>query len=218
MTGKPLLQAIFFDFDGVIVDSNSIKSTAFRILFRNCDQEIASKVVAYHQQHGGISRVEKIRYTYQHILKQPLSEEKLERLAKRYSELVMDKVVPISLIDGVQEFLDSAQGILPIFVISGTPEDELKQIIERRKMSGYFQKILGSPTKKPAHISNLLAEYRFDPGNCVFVGDALTDFKAAGDTGVAFIGIQGEIDFPQGTTVLPDCTQLREAIEKRFAW
>ncbi len=218
MTEKQLLQAIFFDFDGVIVDSNSIKTEAFRTMFSDYDRDTIAKVVAYHRQHGGISRVEKIRYAYQHIVNQPLTEDELARLAKRYSELVMEKVINIDMIDGVAEFLDNVLGALPIFVISGTPEDELRQIINRRKMSGYFQEILGSPIKKPVHISNLLVDYRLEPRHCVFVGDALTDFKAARQTGVAFIGIQGEVVFPEGTIVLPDCKMLKGAIEKQFTW
>lgn len=218
MTKKNPLQAIFFDFDGVIVNSNPLKSEAFRALFNNYDEEIVAKIVAYHQQHGGISRVEKIRYAYRHIIKQPLTDEELGRWADRYSELVMEKVICVDWVCGAKEFLDSAQGALPIFVISGTPESELRHIIERRKMSGYFQEILGSPIKKPDHIRNLLADYRLLPANCVFIGDALTDFNAARETGLQFIAIQGEVVFPEGTTVLPDCKGLNVAIDKNFTW
>ena len=83
-------------------------------------------------------------------------------------------------------------------------------------MSGYFQEVLGSPIRKPVHIRNLLSKYRLVPDHCVFVGDALTDYNASRETGLQFIGIQGEVAFPEGTTVLPDCRELEGAIAAFF--
>lgn len=216
MTQKHTLRAVFFDFDGVIVDSNPTKTEAFLTLFSDYDEDIVAKIVAYHQQHGGISRVEKIQYAHTHLIQQPLTDEELARWAARYSELVVEEVINVDWIGGAKEFLDSNLGALPIFVISGTPEDELRHIIENRNMSGYFKKILGSPIKKPVHIRNLLSEFRLVPEHCVFVGDALTDYNAARETGLQFIGIQGEVFFPEGATVLPDCRELEFAIAARF--
>ncbi len=212
------LQALFFDFDGVLVDSNSTKTGAFRTLFAGYDKKSVAAIVAYHKQHGGISRVEKIEYAHRHILKQPLSDAELVHWTTAYSELVVNRVIDAPWIDGAQEFLDSIQGALPIFVISGTPEDELRYIIERRNMTGYFHKILGSPIRKPEHIRNLLVSCKLVPERCVFIGDALTDYNAAKVAGLQFIGIQGEVSFPDGATILPDCRGLRGAIAAHFVW
>lgn len=216
MTTRQVLKAIFFDFDGVIVDSNPTKTEAFRTLFSDYDDEIVAKVVAYHQQHGGISRVEKIRYAHRHIIKQPLTDKRIAAWAAEYSHLVMEKVIDADWISGAKEFLDRIQGTLPIFVISGTPETELGEIIERRRMSDYFDKILGSPVRKPVHIRNILRDFKLVPENCLFVGDALTDYNAARETGLQFIGIQGEVTFPERTAVLSDCRELQEEISVCF--
>lgn len=216
MNKKPQLQAIIFDFDGVIVDSNATKTEAFRSLFKNYDHDLVAEIIKYHRRHGGISRVEKIRYAHEHIIKHHLSDEELKDWAAAYAELVKEKVIAIEWIDGAKEFLDKKQESLPLFVVSGTPEDELQYIIERRKISDYFQKVLGSPIKKPDHVRNILLEYRFNPECCVFVGDALTDLHAAKETGLHFIGVQGEVDFPGGTIVLADCRGLESAIKGYF--
>ncbi|MCP4338673.1 MAG: HAD family hydrolase [Desulfobulbaceae bacterium] len=218
MTKKNPLQAIFFDFDGVLVNSNPIKTEAFRTLFRKYNEEIVAEIVAHHQQHCGISRVEKIRYVHQYIIRQPLTEEVVADRAAEYSKLVLEKVIEAGWIDGAKEFLDNFPGALPIFVISGTPETELREIIDRRKMSAYFGEILGSPIKKPVHIRNLLSDYQLVPDRCVFVGDALTDYAAARETGLQFIGIHGDVEFPSGTTVLPDCRGLQREIAACFNW
>ncbi len=214
----PPLQALFFDFDGVLVDSNSTKTDAFLALFAGYSKETVAEIVAYHKRHGGISRVEKIQHAHQHIIRQPLSDAELIRWATAYANLVIDKVIDVPWIDGAKEFLDSTLGCLPVFVISGTPEEELKYIIKRRNMVGYFQRILGSPVRKPEHIRNLLATFKLTAENCVFVGDALTDYNAAEETGLHFVGIQGEIAFPEGTTVLPDCRGLYGTIADHFIW
>ncbi len=210
------LQALFFDFDGVIVNSNCTKTEAFRALFAGYDKETVAEIVAYHKRHGGISRVEKIEHAHRHILKQPLTEAELANWTKAYSELVVDKVIDVPWIDGAQEFLDNIKGTLPIFVISGTPQDELRYIIERRSMTGYFQKILGSPIRKPEHIRNLLLSCKLVPEHCVFIGDAMTDYNAAKETGLQFVGIQGEVTFPDGIPVLSDCRGLQQAIMQHY--
>jgi len=212
------LQAIFFDFDGVIIDSNSTKTEAFRTLFSGYNEQIIDAVVAHHRQHGGISRVEKIRFAHEHIIGQPLTDEQLARWAQRYSELVVEKVIAVPWVAGAKDFLDSIRGSLPVFVISGTPEDELRQIIDRRKMTGYFQEILGSPIRKPDHVRNLLTGYRLIPECCLFVGDALADYQAAMDTGLHFIGIRGEVPFPATTLVMSDCRGLQKAVSQIFLW
>ena len=213
---KPTLQAIFFDFDGVLVDSNRIKTEAFRTLFAGYDARIVEEIVSYHRHHGGVSRVVKIKYAHQNIIKKALSDSAIDEWAARYSNLVVEKVVDAELINGAKEFLDRMHGTLPAFIISGTPDAELREIVERKKLSGYFQQILGSPVRKPDHICNILTTYQLVPERCVFVGDALTDYHAARKTGLHFIGIQGEVKFPGETIVLPDCAKLQKTLGELF--
>jgi HAD superfamily hydrolase (TIGR01549 family) len=200
-----VVEAIFFDFDGVIVDSNKTKAEGFRRLFAEVDKEVQEEIIRYHRLHGGISRVEKIRYAYREILQQPLNASQLDALAQRYSELVVEKVVAAPWLPGAIELLDKAKPYLPLFLISGTPQDELRDIVARKGISHYFQEILGSPIKKPEHIKNVLARFNLAPERCVFIGDALTDYHAAVATRMPFIGVLGEVEFPEDTLVVPDC-------------
>ncbi len=206
------IAACFFDFDGVILDSLGIKTTAFERLFRPYGAQVLEAVLQHHREHGGISRIDKIRFAHEHIVGSPLSEEELVAWGARFSELVADEVVAADWIPGAREFLENEHENIPLFVISGTPEIELQQVIKQRRMADYFREMRGSPTKKPDHIRDLLGSYRLNPDCCVFVGDALTDYYAARETGLLFVGIQGEIEFPAGTVVLPDCIRLKETV------
>ncbi|WP_321494693.1 HAD family hydrolase [uncultured Desulfobacter sp.] len=206
------IQALFFDFDGVLIDSVRTKTKAFEILFQDFSDEIIKAVVSYHTLHGGISRVEKIRYAHENIIKKPLTEKEVMEWANRFSDLVVQEVIRVPWINGAKAFLDAFASKLPVFVISGTPETELKYVVDQRGMSRYFKEILGSPVKKPEHIRKLLAKYSLAPEQCVFIGDALTDYNAARETGLYFIGIQGESHFPDTVKPLPDCQGLEIAI------
>ena len=56
------IKNIFFDFDGVIAESVSAKTDAFKELYLPYGGKIANEVVQYHIKHGGVSRFEKFRY------------------------------------------------------------------------------------------------------------------------------------------------------------
>lgn len=208
------LQAIFFDFDGVILDSGRIKTDAFRLMFKPYGKDIIEKVVDHHQLNGGISRVDKLDYYHRVFLNDPLDQDGLDRACARFSDLVVDQVVACPWIPGAESFLQAHYRALPLFVVSGTPETELKEIISKRGMDLYFRRIMGSPVKKPAHVKSTLQDFRLDRNRCLFVGDAMTDFHTAAETGLKFIGIQGPTPFPDGTVVLPDCRDLASAIAR----
>ena len=216
-TTQRRLQALFFDFDGVIVDSIQTKTEAFHILFNDCSDEVIQNVEEFHKQHGGISRVDKIAHAHEHFIGAPLCEEELKKWSARYSDLVVEKVIEVPWIKGAKEFLESTRNsTLDVFVISGTPEVELNYIIDKRGITDYFDERLGSPIRKPDHIRRLLEKYKLKPDDCVFIGDALTDYDAAKETGLHFVGIQGEVAFPAGTLVLEDCRSLQQAINNIF--
>jgi phosphoglycolate phosphatase-like HAD superfamily hydrolase len=207
------IAAIFWDFDGVIADSVAVKTQAFEEMFTPYGERILRQVITHHELHGGISRVEKIDHIYRHFIGQPLSADALQEKSGVYSGIVKQKVVDAPLIAGAEDALLRLQGQMPMFVISGTPQDELLEICKLRNLTHYFLRVLGSPIHKVPHVESLLQEFQLDRTHCVFVGDALTDLQTAEKTGTHFIGIQGLIPFPIGTTILPDCTGIIDALQ-----
>ena len=129
------LEAIIFDFDGVLVESVEVKTRAFAALYEDYGNEVVARVEEYHLSHGGVSRFDKFRYFQTQVLgKPPLSEQAVDELAKSFSAIVIDQVVAAPMVAGAQAFLDDAGRQLPLFVVSGTPTPELDEILKRRNM------------------------------------------------------------------------------------
>ena len=205
------IQAIFFDFDGVIVDSAEIKIDAFRELYKAYPVPVIEKVVAYHKAHEGVSRVVKIRHAHMAYLGVDLTPEAHDRLCREYAGLVEQQVVECESVEGALDYLKRAAGHVKSFVVSGTPEDELRRITDKRQISNYFTGIFGSPRKKEDIVNEQLAVHGLTADKCLFIGDAMTDYNAAQACRMPFLGrvIEGEKSpFPKGTDEVPDLTGL----------
>jgi HAD superfamily hydrolase (TIGR01549 family) len=204
-----MVRAVVLDFDGVVLDSVGIKTKAFARLFEDKGPAVVRQVVNYHLANGGISRFRKFAHIYTNILGEPLSEEESNRLGDRFSALAFDEIVKAAWIPGAPEFLRNYYQRYLLFVASGTPHEELQQILRQRGIEQYFIGAFGSPMTKAEIVSNIIAENRLEKAETLFVGDAMTDFQAAMESGVGFIGIARDSTSP---IVLPDLRNLVEAI------
>jgi HAD superfamily hydrolase (TIGR01549 family) len=180
------IKCIFFDFDGVLAESVNVKTEAFRKMYLPYGQAFADRVVAHHQANGGVSRFEKFKIYNGSWLNQELTEEKMKSLSDEFSDLVVDGVVNAPEVRGAEEFLNNAAAYKK-YIITGTPTVEIKPILERRNMLQYFDGIYGSPEKKDYWVKEILSTHSFISNECVFVGDALTDFQAAVLNNVHFV-------------------------------
>ena len=59
---------IIFDFDGVILNSNQIKTKAFKTISAKFGFAQSEELIKYHIKNGGISRYEKIKWFVENIL------------------------------------------------------------------------------------------------------------------------------------------------------
>ncbi|MDD5045091.1 MAG: HAD-IA family hydrolase [Candidatus Omnitrophica bacterium] len=182
-----MIKAIVFDFDGVLVESVDIKTNAFARLFEGEGAEIVKQVVDYHLNHTGVSRFEKFRYFYKVLLKRELTEQKFKELCERFSVLVVEEVVKAPYVKGGKEFLDRYSNTYKCFVASATPQREIEDIIEKRKMGRYFAGIHGAPKLKSEAVKEIIEGNRLSAAEIVYVGDAMSDYSAAKDNGVRFI-------------------------------
>jgi len=182
-----VIKAIIFDFDGVLLESADIKTRAFAKLFEKDHSDKLTSIIAYHMENMGISRYIKFRYIFEKILKMPLTVEEENRLGEEFSAIVINEVLAAPFVPGALEFLQKYYKEYLFFVASGTPEEELDCIIEKRELNGYFVEVHGTPRKKADIIADILDRHNLIPLEVLFVGDAESDLIAAQTTRVHFI-------------------------------
>lgn len=203
--------AIAFDFDGVLVESVDVKTRAFADLYAPYGESVVARVVAYHLAHGGVSRFEKFRHFHREFLGRPLAADEEAALGERFSALVEDAVVAAPMVAGAAEFLSAYHARLPLYVVSGTPDEELKRIVARRRLGAYFRAVFGSPRGKAELLAGIAAAEGIEADRMLMVGDATTDYDGAAGTGTAFVGriASGHgSPFPPDTMVVADLHEL----------
>jgi len=186
--------SILFDCDGVILDSNKIKSSSFyNTAARYCEIS-AKQLLEYHKINGGISRYVKFKYFIENIL--PLSPNNskienvpsIENLTKEYAKELRDKLDTCSIAENLN-MLRKETAKADWYVITGGDENEVKEVFKRRNIDQYFDMgIYGSPSSKFEIITKLIAEKKLQQP-AVFLGDSIYDYKAAKHFGIDFIFI-----------------------------
>ena len=140
----------------------------------------------HHQNNGGMSRYDKIKHYHKCFLNREIDDNSLGLLAKRFSEIVVEKVVACQEIAGAKKFLENNYSSSDLWLISATPEEELNQIVYRRGLSPFFKGIYGYPNKKTDAVKNILSNKCYSSSDCLFIGDAMVDMEAARDNMVDF--------------------------------
>ncbi|MBF0328453.1 MAG: HAD family hydrolase [Nitrospirae bacterium] len=182
-----MIEAIIFDFDGVLVESVDIKTKAFQRLFESEGEEVVAKVAEYHLMHGGVSRFDKFRHFYSEFLRRPLTDEIFQELCSSFSNLVKEEVVKAPYVKGAKEFLESNALTYSCFVCTATPHDEIEEILRSRRMNDYFKGVYGAPRSKIDIVSSILSLSDIVAEKTVYVGDAWTDYAAAQANRVKFV-------------------------------
>lgn len=203
------LAAVIFDFDGVLIDSVDVKTNAFAELYKGYGKDIQKQVVSYHLQYLGISRLHKIRYYQSVLLGETIDEANINKLADKFANLVKRNVTSAAMIPGAcnsLKFLHKKN--IPMYIASGTPEDELQEIVEDRNLTTIFSGIYGSPRNKSEILEMIIKTNGYDSELCVMIGDALEDYKAAQHNSCKFVGVGNPVDsvFPEEIMPIPDLT------------
>lgn len=204
------MKAIIYDFDGVILDSVNIKTLAFQELYSRHGKEVQNNVKRHHLLNGGISRFEKFKYYHKNYLNIDLSDLELESLAKKFSDIVFEKVCEANYIDGSFEFLKYSSSKYLTFICTGTPQKEIESILKVKGLDQFFSNVFGSPRSKESIIEEILLENNLDKKDVTYFGDAMTDYNACLQCGINFIGIENDdTQFPEKTMQITDFNDSR---------
>ena len=194
----------FFDCDGVLLDSNHLKSEAYYELAKPFGESYAKTLVTYHKKFGGISRFEKIKYFFEIILNQEDSKNAIQKSIGNYAELVKQKLIQCFETPGVRDLLENIPSNCKKYVVSGAPQNELEDVFKRReRLDKSFDKIYGSPDSKETIFNNIL--FSAEPLRpAVFIGDSLYDFQMSKQFKLDFIFMTQFTEFQKWGTFFKD--------------
>lgn len=182
-------KVIFWDFDGVIMDSMPIRGMGFEKVLADYPAEQVAELMAYHEQNGGLSRYHKFRYFFNTIRGEEITEEQVLKLADSFSEIMLSLLINDEfLINDSVAFIRNNWDKFEMHVVSGSDGNELRKITAELDLAKYFKSVNGSPTPKKQIVKDLLEQYNYDKATVALIGDSKNDHEAAVVNGIDFIG------------------------------
>lgn len=179
-------RSVVFDCDGVILDSNRLKTEAFRQVASGYGSAVADGLVEFHVRNAGASRYRKFAYMLEYLLKTEPAAERVTELADEFARCIASALRACAVADGLPEL----RACLPEatwMVVSGADQEELRQLFAERQLAGYFDGgIFGSPDTKEVILARECGAGRL-PRPALFVGDARYDHEAASGAGLDFL-------------------------------
>ena len=181
-------KSIVFDCDGVVLDSNVVKTEAYFRTAKNlgASDADAQALVDYHVRLGGISRYHKFDYYLREILQQSATQEAIQMLLDEFA-----RELEVGLLH-----CEVAQGLLALreitpdanwMILSGGDQQEIRTLFAKRNLQSLFDGgLFGSPDNK----DTVLAREKMN-GNlqfpALFIGDSKYDYEAAIRAGLDFV-------------------------------
>lgn len=179
---------ILWDFDGVILNSMSVRDLGFRMIFEKYPKSKVEELIQYHRINGGLSRYVKIRYFYEEILKLSITEKIVTDYAQKFSEIMKVKLIDTqNLIEETVVFIKKNHSKYNFHIVSGSDQVELRYLCQKLDISQFFITIEGSPTPKNLLVKNLLNHYQYKKSEVCLIGDSLNDYEAAASNNIDFI-------------------------------
>lgn len=173
-----LFKLVFWDFDGVIKDSVEVKTQAFSQLFEPYGAEVAERVRNHHEDHGGMSRFEKIPL-YLEWAGELVTPGRIDEYCQRFSRLAFQGVIDAPWVPGAEALLRGNPYRQKFVLVTATPQGEIEEILAALKLRSCFMDVFGAPTSKKEAIRITLASCKIEPQHCLMIGDAKADWDAA---------------------------------------
>lgn len=181
-------KSIVFDCDGVVLDSNVVKTEAYFRTAKNLgatDSE-AQALVDYHVRLGGVSRYHKFDYYLREILHQAATEANVQVLLDEFARELEVGLMECDVAEGLTTLRHTTKQA-NWMILSGGDQQEIRTLFANRNLAHFFDGgLFGSPDNKDI----VLAREKLN-GNlqfpALFIGDSKYDYEAATRAGLDFV-------------------------------
>ena len=210
-------KTLVFDCDGVILNSNQVKTDAFYQVALPYGESVARALVDYHIANGGISRYQKFNYLLEAILPKyapSLSAPSLEELLEQYAKRALQGLLTCEVASGLKELKDATPNARWA-IVSGGDQSELRHVFTQRGLSELFDAgIYGSPDSKHQILAREISNGTIQ-SPALFLGDSKYDYQASSKAGLDFVFLSewSEVTDWQGWTK-DKGIEVRENVKK----
>jgi len=174
-----------FDCDGVILNSNRVKTEAFYKAALPFGEKAASLLVEYHVNNGGISRYKKFEW-FLSKTRGEIEPELLQGLLDSYAQYVRQGLNSCDVVNGLSEFRQATSGTKWL-IVSGGDQNELREVFAERNISSFFDGgIFGSPDTKETILRREIDNNNISTP-ALFLGDSRYDHVASKDSNLDFL-------------------------------
>lgn len=185
--------SLVFDCDGVILNSNRVKTDAFYQAALPYGEAAAQAMVDYHVANGGVSRYLK----FAHFLEQLVPEyaagrsgPSLDELLEHYATAVLKGLLSCEVAPGLEQLRKRIPNTRWL-IVSGGDQTELRHVFAQRGLTELFDGgIYGSPDTKDEILARELKSNTIQMP-ALFLGDSKYDYQAASTAGLDFVFLSG---------------------------
>lgn len=206
-----MISCVVFDFDGTLVDSNTIKKQAFIAIAREYDGSSEMESILCAKDTGNRTDVFK-KFIDSKFDKNNLQDGFLEKLVENYTLNCRSAIGECSDVHGAITCLNFLnQKRLLVCINSATPANPLIDIIKDRGWVGKFDLILGAPKSKVENLAYIANKFNLNAQEILMVGDMSVDLEAAIKFGSKFAGILSKESDLEGlcNTLFKDQLELK---------
>jgi len=198
------IAVIFWDFDGVLLNSNAIRDWGFIKVLADFPQVEVNQLLDFHHKNGGLSRYVKFRYFFEKIRGECVTEDQIKEWAIRFSTTVLGELInPGLIIPETIAFVRNNYQNYQMHIVSGSDGAELNQVCKKLEIAKYFISIHGSPTSKTELINQLINKNNYNPKTCILIGDSINDFEASKSNLIHFMAYNNDKIAELSTSSIP---------------
>ena len=179
-------EVIIFDFDGTLIPSNKYKKKLYELILKNSAdtnsiREIVEKSYGLHSRKDIFDAL-----CYKLGIKLD-SEKFLARYKNKYISYSVE-TKPMIGFTSLFKYLKSSN--FRICINTANNVDEMREIVDKKSWSPYFDLVLGSPNSKIDNFNIIMQELSCTKEDMCFVGDSQSDIEASNKSGIDFIAFK----------------------------
>lgn len=192
-----------FDCDGVVLDSNVVKTEAyFRVAKQlGATDAQAQALVDYHIKLGGISRYHKFDWYLREVLHEPVTDAAMKTYLDGFAKALETALMDCEMASGLSE-LRAQTASANWLILSGGDQAEIRTLFAKRTLASgkslaslFDGGMFGSPDNKDTVLAREVANHNISLP-ALFVGDSKYDHEAAVRAGMDFVFLSDWTEVP----------------------